>query len=193
MSKQEVLQQKYRPTTSKTQQYISLYTWGTFYPCVHQNHLECLLLKKHFLVSSDHRSQSIWSSSRVWQLNMLEIVFGWARIIFLETLPNNTWWCRCCLTIYLKGFLTPRRNYFLQFSSCGPWRVFSHSNTPGLPYHPSSATNWSPPCHAEPSIEYIYSKWTYFPEGQQFTKIIFFYWFYERILICWDSELVGFC
>ncbi len=36
-SKQDVqdLQQKYRPTTSKIQQYISLYTWGTFYPCVH--------------------------------------------------------------------------------------------------------------------------------------------------------------
>ncbi len=37
VSKQDVqdLQQKYRPTTSKIQQYISLYTWGTFYPCVH--------------------------------------------------------------------------------------------------------------------------------------------------------------
>ncbi len=41
------------------------------------------------------------------------------------------------------------------------------------------------------SIEYIYSKWTYFPEGQQFTKTFFFYW--SSILICWDSELVGFC
>ncbi len=52
-------------------------------------------------------------------------------------------------------------------------------------YHLSSATNWSPPRHAElrkllkqkeplPSIEYIYSKWTYFPEGQQFTKNVFF-------------------
>ncbi len=30
-----------------------------------------------------------------------------------------------------------------------------------------------------PSIEYIYSKWTYFPEGQQFTKNVFFYWSYE--------------
>ncbi len=29
-----------------------------------------------------------------------------------------------------KGFLTLRLNYFLQFSSCGPWRVFSHSNSP---------------------------------------------------------------
>ncbi len=28
-------------------------------------------------------------------------------------------------------------------------------------------------CHV-PSIEYIYSKWTYFPEGQQFTKNVFF-------------------
>ncbi len=42
------LQQKYRPTTLKIQQYISLYTWGTFYPCVHQTHLECLLLKSSF-------------------------------------------------------------------------------------------------------------------------------------------------
>ncbi len=28
------------------------------------------------------------------------------------------------------GFLPPRLNYFLQFSSCGPWRVFIHSNSP---------------------------------------------------------------
>ncbi len=50
MSKQDVqdLQQKYRPITLKIQQYISLYTWGTFYPCVHQTHLECLLLKSNF-------------------------------------------------------------------------------------------------------------------------------------------------
>ncbi len=43
-----------------------------------------------------------------------------------------------------------------------------------------------------PSIEYIYSKLTYFPEGQQFTKIIFLLVLWS-ILICWDSELVGFC
>ncbi len=48
---------------------------------------------------------------------------------FSWTLPNNMWWCRCCLTISF-GFLTPRLNNFLQFSSCGPWRVFSHSNSP---------------------------------------------------------------
>ncbi len=30
------------------QQYISLYTWGTFYPRVYQTHLECLLLKSSF-------------------------------------------------------------------------------------------------------------------------------------------------
>ncbi len=33
------------------------------------------------------------------------------------------WWYRGC-------FLTPRLNLSLQFSSCGPWRVFSHSNSP---------------------------------------------------------------
>ncbi len=29
-----------------------------------------------------------------------------------------------------QGFLTQRLNYFLQFSSCGPWRAFRHSNSP---------------------------------------------------------------
>ncbi len=31
---------------------------------------------------------------------------------------------------FSKGFLTRRLNCFLQFSSCGPWRVFNHSNSP---------------------------------------------------------------
>ncbi len=31
---------------------------------------------------------------------------------------------------FILGFLTPRLNYFLKFPSCGPWRVFSHSNSP---------------------------------------------------------------
>ncbi len=35
---------------------------------------------------------------------MLEFVFGWARIFFLETLSNNMWWRRCCLTILFKVF-----------------------------------------------------------------------------------------
>ncbi len=33
---------------------------------------------------------------------MLEFVFGWARIIFLET--NNMRWCRCCFTFFFKVF-----------------------------------------------------------------------------------------
>ena len=41
-------------------------------------------------------------------------------------------WCRFCLTIFFNGFLNQRLCYFLQFSSCGPWRVFSYSNSP---YH----------------------------------------------------------
>ncbi len=61
---------------------------------------------------------------------MLELIFGWVRRIFLETLPNNMWWCRCCLTNFFLVFWPPRLNYFLQFSSCGPWRVFGHSNSP---------------------------------------------------------------
>ncbi len=50
-------------------------------------------------------ASAIWSSSRVWQLNLLEFVFGWVRTIFLETLPNNMWWYRGCLI-----FLTLRLN-----------------------------------------------------------------------------------
>ncbi len=33
------------------------------------------------------------------------------------------------LTFFFKVF-SPWDNYFLQFSSCDPWRVFSHSNSP---------------------------------------------------------------
>ncbi len=45
---------------------------------------------------------------------------------------------------FLKGFLTPRLNFFQQFSSCGPCRVFSHSNSPshralGQYWHTSSS------------------------------------------------------
>ncbi len=53
VSKQDVqdLQQKYRPTTSKIEHNISLYTWGTFYPYVHQTHLECwAAIKRKFLL-----------------------------------------------------------------------------------------------------------------------------------------------
>jgi len=32
------------------QRYNNLYTWGTFYPCVHQTHLVCLLPKSSFFV-----------------------------------------------------------------------------------------------------------------------------------------------
>ncbi len=35
----------------------------------------------------------------VWDMITSESVFGWVRIFFLETLSNNMWWCRCCLTI----------------------------------------------------------------------------------------------
>ncbi len=31
---------------------------------------------------------------------------------------------------FFLRFSNPRLNYFLQFSSCGPWKVFSHSNFP---------------------------------------------------------------
>ncbi len=91
---------------------------------------------------------------------MLKCVFGWDRIIFLETLPNNMWWC---LTIFFKGFSTQRLNYFLQFSSCGPWRVFSHSNSPshralGRYRHTSSSRQFR-------NIFCWLEMFNYFPDG----------------------------
>ncbi len=86
--------------------------------------------KANFLVSSDHRSQSHLKFQSCLITEYAGDCFGWARRIFLETLPNNMWWCRGWLTIFLKGFLTPKLNLSLQFSSCGPWRVFGHSNSP---------------------------------------------------------------
>ncbi len=53
-------------TTPKMQQHILLYTQGTFYPCVHQTHLECLLLKTYFFFHLTIEASPIWSSSRVW-------------------------------------------------------------------------------------------------------------------------------
>ncbi len=47
------------------------------------------------------------------------MIFFWWDIIFI-----------CAVWQILKGFLTQRLNYILQFSSCGPWRVFSHLNSP---------------------------------------------------------------
>ncbi len=106
-------------------------THGVLFIPVFTKHILSVCCKKKlfFLFHLTMEASPIWSSSRVWQLNMLEFVIGWVRIIFLETLPNNMW-CRRCLTIFKKGFLTQRLNYFQQFSSCGPWRVFSHSNSP---------------------------------------------------------------
>ncbi len=70
-------------------------------------------------------ASAIWSSSLVWQLNLLEFVFGWVRRIFLETLPNNMWWFRGCFFIFFLGFWPQD-----EFSSCDRWRVFGYSNSP---------------------------------------------------------------
>ncbi len=55
---------------------------------------------------------------------MLELFLVELGRIFLETLPNNIWWCRCCLTIYFKVFW-PRDPTVFCYSP-----VFSHSNYP---------------------------------------------------------------
>ncbi len=72
---------------------MSLYTWGTSYPCVHQTHLECLLLKSYiFVVTFDHRSQSHLK----FQLCLTTeyavdrfLVKAFFLIFFIEALPNH--------------------------------------------------------------------------------------------------------
>ncbi len=48
---------------------------------------------------------------------------------FLQASGQSTGMAIAEAETFFKGFLTPRLNYFLQFFSCGPWRVFSHSNS----------------------------------------------------------------
>ncbi len=90
MSKQDV-RQKYRRTISKTPQYI-LYT--LFIPVFSKPILSVCCYKTHCLVSSEHRSQCYLKFQ---SCLTTEYVFGWARRIVLETLPNNMCWCRGCL------------------------------------------------------------------------------------------------
>ncbi len=71
-----------------------------------------------------------WSSSHAWQLNILEFVFGWARIIFLETLLNNMWWCRCCLTISFFRISDPETQVFSAILQLWSLESLSHSNSP---------------------------------------------------------------
>jgi len=44
------LWQKIRPTALKIQQSISLYTWGTFYPCMNQPHIKLVFLLFHLTI-----------------------------------------------------------------------------------------------------------------------------------------------
>ncbi len=64
---------------------------GYFYPCVHQTHLECLLLKSSFF-SSDHRSQSHLKFQSC-------LITEYAGDCFWMSEGMSMWWCRGCLTI----------------------------------------------------------------------------------------------
>ncbi len=81
---------------------------GYFYPCIHQTHLECVLLKRLiFLVSSDHRIQAhlkfqsclITEYAGNW---FLVKAFSFFFFFFFEALTNNMWWCRGCFIIFLR-------------------------------------------------------------------------------------------
>ncbi len=145
--------------------------------------------KQFFSFNLTIEASPIWSSSRVWQLNMLEFVFGWARRTFLETLPNNTWWCRGCLIFFL-GFLIPILNQSMQFSSCDPWRVFGHSNSP-----PHRALGWYRHTSSSRQICNIFS-WLkplyYCPDGGNVDFQCFSSFLLQSLSILWSSTIL-FC
>ncbi len=102
------------PQHKKIQQCITLYTWGTyfyfFYPCVHQTHLECLLLKRNFfLVSSDLRSQSHLKLQLCLITKYAGDCFRMSEDNFLLK-PSRT---TCGDIGAVKGFLTPKLNLSL--------------------------------------------------------------------------------
>ncbi len=61
---------------------------------------------------------------------MLEIIFGWVRRIFLETLPNNMWWCRCCLTIIFLVFCPRDSTIFWNSPAVVLEESLANSNSP---------------------------------------------------------------
>ncbi len=86
-----------------------------------------------FLFSTDHRSQSHlkFQSCLITEYAgdcFLVKAFSFLDF-FLEALPDNMWWCRCCL-INVKVFWPRNSTFFLQFSSCDSGGVFGHANSP---------------------------------------------------------------
>ncbi len=59
---------------------------------------------------------------------MLEIVFGWVRRIFLETLPNNMWWCSA-VWHFFKVFW-PRDSTISAILQLWSLKSLCHSNSP---------------------------------------------------------------
>ncbi len=57
--------------------------YRSIFHCTHGLLFIPVFTKPISLVTTHHRSSPIWSSSRVWQLNMLEIVFWWKHFLFL--------------------------------------------------------------------------------------------------------------
>ncbi len=60
--------------------------------------------QKQKIVSSDHRSQSHLKLQLCLITEYAGVCFWMSRISFLENLPNNMWWCMCCLTIFINVF-----------------------------------------------------------------------------------------
>ncbi len=127
--------------------------WSTLFSEVYsqRSHLPGNFRALHascFLLLTSIMEMLISFSSRTWHLPTLPKVpkAGSMTMVLLCLIGQQTWtltWTP--LRIY--GVLSRGR-----WETPGPtiqmtWRPLSKK--PGLPYHLSSATNWSPPCHAE--------------------------------------------
>ncbi len=158
---------------------------------------------------SCHQRRLTWSKEKkIWTVTQWSKVLFSCESKFCISFGNQgprVCWCWSIVFFENHRHCTrlPRNFGALHASFCWPafQRCWFHfpaglsrrplSKKPGLPYHISSATNWSPPCQKywvhiqkmnilsrKPTIH----KFFYF--------ILLVLW---SILICWDSELVGFC
>ncbi len=83
-----------------------------------------------FLVSSDHRSQSHLTFQLCLTTEYAGVCFWTSKDNFSWNPPKQHVVMYVLFGNFLKVFLAQRHNYFLQFSSCGSWRVFRLSNSP---------------------------------------------------------------
>ncbi len=89
--------------------------------------------KAIFFVSFNHRSQSHLKFQSCLTTEYAWVCFWMSKENFSWNPPEQYVVMLGLFDIFFLGFLIPRLNQSLQFSSCNRWRVFGHSNSP--PHH----------------------------------------------------------